>query len=147
MTLETELHDELRNICGKGELEFQASSEGYFVLLEQRFPLIGSKIDWSQVPTSIERRFDVLDSERHADAAAAFMEEISASQNFAPETRIVVIGDSAMEGAVVLSLQVLRACLRSFVMMPQHTYVTNAEASWCMAFTMEGDLCFGRAPT
>jgi hypothetical protein len=66
--------------------------------------------------------------------------------NDSEERVVIAIGDSAMEEAVSLPLGVLRASIRDFLELPQHLYVLPEDASWCLSFTMEGDLAFGHAP-
>src|SRR5262249_4038288 len=100
----------------------EPSSGTYFDMLQKRFPVRGSKIDWDRVSMARVNRVDTADSEQYLDDAEAFAHDIQESERLYPDYRVVVIGD-----------------------MPQHTYVLAPDAEWCLAFTLEGDLCFGYA--
>ncbi|MBI4511516.1 MAG: hypothetical protein HY698_17920 [Deltaproteobacteria bacterium] len=118
----------------------------YFRILERRFPVVGSKIDWERVPRAIVRETDPQDPERHARDAATLLLDVVEAEGISEERVVIAIGDSAMEKVVSLPLGVLRASIRDFLELPQHLYVLSEDASWCFSFTMEGDLAFGHAP-
>jgi hypothetical protein len=119
--------------------------ERYFRLLEQRFPLAGSKIDWTRVPRSIVVEADPQDADSQLRHATSLLLDVTAAEGIADERVVVVIGDSAMEDAVSLPLAVLRAAMPAFLALPQHLYVLPEDGSWCLSFTMEGDVAFGHA--
>lgn len=147
MTPEEELLEDLQREHPAPEIAVEPSSDAYFALLQRRFPVRGSKIDWDRVPAARVRRADLADSEKYFEEASAFAEEVWSSEQLDPALLVVVVGDSAMKSALSMSLQTLRSCLPGILRMPQHTYVLPPDASWCMVFTMEGDLCFGHAPS
>ena len=146
MTPEEELLAELRREYAIEEVEVEPSSVDYFRRLEERFPMWGSKIDWDHVPRSRTLHLETSDSEVYFNQAEALANEIWSAAKIDFDRQVVVIGDSATEVALKMRLQVLQSCLRRILTMPQHTYVLAPDASWCMAFTMEGDVCFGYAP-
>jgi hypothetical protein len=145
MTPEQELREALERQYSEAGIVFEPSSNEYFDLLQKRFPVCGSKIDWDRVSTARVKPVDTS-SEQYFDDAMKFAEEIFESELRDPQSLVVVIGDSAMEGALRMPLSTLRSSLRSILRMPQHTYVLAPDAAWCLVFTMEGDLCFGYAP-
>lgn len=147
MTPEEELRQELQREYPGSTIVVDPSSSGYFDMLRRRFPVRGSKIDWDRVPMAKVRRVATSSSEQYFDDAEEFAEEIVGSERLDREREVVVIGDSAMEGALRMPLFAFRSFLRSILRMPQHTYVLDADATWCLVFTMEGDLCFGYAPS
>jgi hypothetical protein len=140
-------------LCEQLQREFassivvESSSTEYFALLEKRFPVQGSKIDWERVPTAKVRRAHAADTERYLAEAAAFVQEVLESEQLDRECQVIAMGDSAMEKALRMPLSTLVLCLRNILPMPQHTYVLAPDAAWCLVFTMEGDLCFGYAPS
>jgi hypothetical protein len=145
MTPEEELLDELRRRHASREIEVQPSSAGYFEALERRFPVRGSKIDWERVPGARVLHVEITASEAYFDQAVAFAKENWIAERLDQEQQVVVVGDSAMEVALKMPLRVLETSLRSILRMPEHNYVLAPDASWCMVFTMEGDMCFGHA--
>lgn len=146
MTPEDELLEELRPERAKAEIRVESSSMPYFELLQSRFPVCGSKIDWDKVPGAMVQRMELIDSEQYFDEAERFLEKVLAEKRLDTEREVVVIGDSAMEYALKMPPKTLALCLRRILRMPQHTYVLRPDGSWCMTFTMEGDACFGHAP-
>jgi len=145
MTPEEELREELERENPGATITVERTSSGYFDMLQKRFPVRGSKIDWGRVPTAQVRRADTANSEKYFDEAARFTQEILDSEQLDLECHVIVVGDSAMEGAFRMPLWALRSSLRSILRMPQHTYVLDPDAAWCLVFTMEGDLCFAYA--
>ena len=146
MTPEDELLEVLQSACATGKIEILSSSDAFFRLLEKRFPVCGSKIDWEEVPGSVVRNTGTDDSEVHFDECEAFAAATWQAEDISRDQTVVVIGDSSMNVALVMSIGTLTACLREILRMPQHTYILPKDASWVMVFTMEGDLCFGYAP-
>ena len=122
------------------------SPDSYFSILERRFPLVGSKIAWSQAPNSVMRETDSQDSERYARDAVKMLSDVVKAEGMADEQIVIAIGDSLMEDVVSLPLGILRESLSEFLELPQHLYVLPEDGSWCFSFTMEGDLAFGHAP-
>ena len=145
MTPEHELLEEIRPERERAELTVEPSSMPYFELLEKRFPVHGSKIDWDKVPGAVVQAMQLSDSELYFKEAGSFLEEILVKEQLDGEVQVVVVGDGAMECALRMPLKILASCMRRILRMPQHTYVLVPDGSWCMVFTMEGDACFGRA--
>ena len=147
MTPEEELRAELQQGYPGLPITIEPSSSEYFEMLQRRFPVCGSKIDWDRVPNSTIRRVNTVDSEHYFDEAIAFVREMLESEGLDRESQAVVIGDSAIEGAFRMPLYTLVLCLRTILRMPQHTYVLAPNGAWCLVLTMEGDVCFGYAPS
>ena len=126
---------------------YEQSSAPVFGRLQNMFPVGGSKIAWSRVPGSAVETADTSDGDSYLSAAESFFDRNLAGHGLSDEVEILVVGDSAMDGAVRMSLSSLRSCLGIVLGMPQHTYVLPQDAEWCFVFTMEGDLCFGYSPS
>ncbi len=124
----------------------EPSSRRYFGEVQRRYPVIGSKIAWSQVVGAVVESAAINDGDAYLAAAESFVDRSRAIHRLSDKEEVVVVGDSAMDGALRMSLESLRRCLGVVLGMPQHTYVLAQNADWCFVFTMEGDLCFGFAP-
>jgi hypothetical protein len=144
MTMEEELLEELRRDHPGPNIVVEPSSYEYFRLLERRYPLGGSKIDWDRVPTGRVR--PNADPARWTDEAVAFTEHVIKVERLDRGTHVVAIGDGPVDVALRLSLQTLVSCLPTLLHLPQHTYALPPDGRWCLAFTMEGNLSFGYAP-
>jgi hypothetical protein len=136
----------LQRYEGNELVRSSGSSDPYFRLLEHRFPVVGSKIDWERVPNDVVRVTDPTDSERYARDATTLLTEIVQAERLSDEQQVIVIGDSAVERALVVPMRVFQESLNWFLELPQHLSVIRDDGSWCFSFTMEGDLAFGRAP-
>ena len=117
----------------------------YFRILERRFPIVGSKIDWEKVPHAIVKGSNSENSEKYFRDATTLLADVAKMERISEEEVVIAIGDSAMEEAVSLPLGVLIIGVREFLELPQHLYVMAEDGSWCFSFTMEGGLAFGRA--
>lgn len=138
MTFEEELLSDLELLVKKGEIVVEPSSDGYFSELESRFPILGSKIDWDEVSGSEQEQ---ASAEAYASDCQRFFDEMV--NRFGLSGKCIVIGDSAVEIALVMSVEILQCNLQKIVSVPQHHYILANDYSWCMSFTMEGDMAFG----
>jgi hypothetical protein len=146
MTLEEELRDALRRLVPESAIVFEASTADYFHLIEKRYPLGGSKIDWRHVPVAKDRDVDIT-AERYFDEALAFTEEVLASERFDREREVLVLDDGNIDPALRMSLSTFIVCMHEILKTFHHTYVIPADGSWVLVYTMEGNLNFGYAPT
>ena len=71
MTPEEQLREELKRDYPGSTIIMEASSSGYFEVLQRRFPVCGSKIDWDKVPAARVCRVDTANSEQYFDEADA----------------------------------------------------------------------------
>jgi len=147
MTPQEELLDQLRDERARSEVLIHETADEYFTLIGDRFPVAGSKIDWDHVPKSIVRCVSTEDIDRYLNDADQFLAEVLSAEHLDKDQLVVVVNDRALEVALTMSLRTLVVCLRRILCVPQHTYVVAVDGAWCMAFTMEGDLCFGFAPS
>jgi hypothetical protein len=147
MTPEEELMDVLQREFAGNAITIEASSTQYFSLLQARFPMRGAKIDWDRLTTAKVRRVHTSNGEQYINDAMMFARETIETEQLDLTSQVVAIGDSAMDKSLKMPISTLLLCLPNIVAMPQHTYILATDASWCLAFTMEGDLCFGFAPS
>lgn len=112
-------------------------SSTFFARLARAYPVNGSKIDWGRVPHAIERTHEQSNMEEFV----SFFDEVVGKYSLAGE--VIYVGDSATDFAFASSVECMREVLPELVAIPQHHYFIGPETSWCMCFTMEGDMGFG----
>jgi hypothetical protein len=110
-------------------------------LINERFPFVGSKIDWTSVSGSIVEK---LSSTDEILQCKAFMS--SCLRGMDGKSPVVVVGDGLMNFQIETTISGIAYCLDDVLGLPQHTYITSPLCEWCLVFTMEGDMCFGNAP-
>jgi hypothetical protein len=107
------------------------------------YPTLGSKIDWSRVPNSIERFEE--DTTLQVERFVSFFDEVA--QKFGLAGDVVYVGDSATDFALAGAMEHMKEALPELLGIPQHHYFIGSECSWCICFTMEGDMSFGFSPS
>jgi len=141
MKFEEELILSLDELIKSGDVVVEKSSDKYFAQLGTSFPTFGSKIDWEEVPGSVEE--NVKDDE-YIESCLKFFTRICAEYGI--KGRVVLVGDSALSCALIMSVEVLKRCIKNVLEIPQHHYIFPKDFSWCISFTMEGDMTFGFKP-
>jgi hypothetical protein len=140
---EAELRKALHAAIESHRIKELGDSAPVFAKLMTAYPASGSKIDWDRVPGSIER---VEEEEAlQAEQFTAFFDEVI--QKFRLAGDVVYVGDSATDFALMGSLGCMREVLPELLAIPQHHYLIGPESSWCLCFTMEGDMGFGFRPS
>lgn len=138
---ETELLKDLAAEIHAGSIEIVQDSSAYFSKLAECYPVLGSKIQWSKVPESIEQ------SEKSADlqlaAFSVFFEKMVSLHNLSG--RVIYMGDSAISFSLISFVEKFAKHLNTLLSIPQHSYFVAADYSWCIAFALEGDMSFGHA--
>jgi hypothetical protein len=117
-------------------------SSPFFSRLMRRYPTVGSKIDWQSIPGSVERAEH--DESLQLKRFISFFDEVV--QRFELAGDVIYLGDSATDFALAGSMERMREALPDLFAVPQHHYLITPDASWCICFTMEGDMAFGFAP-
>lgn len=141
MSFEEELLADLDGFIKSGDISIEDSSEVYFGRLAEVFPLGGSKINWDQVTDSIvvtaSNKNDVTE---WVDFFYETIDEKGLSGN------LVYINDSAIDCALTMPVETLKQCIKQILEYPDHHYLIGEKYTWCMTFTMEGDMTFGFKP-
>jgi hypothetical protein len=134
---EREILEKLKGPIERGEVTVShKEDETYVALLSRRFPryfphegaLFVAEFDYDD-PPSYESLFD------------RFVETIG----LPADALLTVIGESSTKLAYTLSIAVLRQYLGDFLGLPQHTYIVDENADWCLCFRMERYGGFGHA--
>jgi hypothetical protein len=120
-----------------------ANSDQYFRALEEYFPLFGSKIDWSKVFCACEEKINYNQFEM---SVLGFFDKAAEALGLHAASAMIFIGDSAMDVALSTTAEIMRRYLIDVVDMPQHTYIVPQDVSWCLSYTMEGNMAYGRRP-
>lgn len=141
MTFEEELLLSLDGLIKSGDVVVDKSSDNYFAQLGSKFPVVGSKIDWEEVPGSVE---EIAKDDEYIESCLSFFMKMCKKNNL--NGKVIVIGDSAIESAFIMPIEVLKSNLKKVLGIPQHHYIIADDYSWCMSFTMEGDMAFGFNP-
>jgi len=115
-------------------------------VLRSRFPFTLGRVDWRFVPgsTTKEESPIELDRDTEVDHAVAFLLQCLESAKHDPKF-VAVVGDNTDEEYEVL-LSDLPELLRD-IDKPEHKYVFALDGSWCLLWSLEGQLGFGIAPT
>ncbi|MDF0584160.1 hypothetical protein [Bradyrhizobium yuanmingense] len=140
---EAELRKALRKEIESHRIRELGDSSPFFAQLTKAYPAGGSKIDWGRVPGSIERVEE--DEALQVEQFAKFFDEVI--QTFRLSGDVVYVGDSATDFALTGSLECMREVLPELLAVPQHHYIVGPDSSWCVCFTMEGDMGFGFRPS
>lgn len=140
---EAELRKALRAAIESHRIKELGDSSPFFAQLMATYPVSGSKIDWGRLPGSIERVEE--DEAIQAEQFTAFFDEVI--QKFRLAGDVVYVGDSATDFALTGSVGCMRDVLPELLAIPQHHYLIGPESSWCLCFTMEGDMGFGFRPS
>ncbi len=139
---EAELRHVLHFAMESNRIRDLGNSSPFFAQLMKAYPSCGSKIDWARVPGSVER------AEERADFQiiqfVSFFDQVV--QKFRLVGDVVYVGDSATDFALAGSMECMREALPELLAIPQHHYLMGPDGSWCMCFTMEGNMGFGFHP-
>jgi hypothetical protein len=124
-----------------GEMTVDASSDRYFARLQAAFPVLGSRIVWSKVPGAVEAS---AVREAYSKDCIHFYDRVRSA--YALAGPCVVIGDGQVHFSLVTTVKHLRGHLAGILAIPQEHYIASADFTWCIAFTLEGEMAFGYAP-
>lgn len=139
---EAELLDELSEDIASGNIHVLTSADEHFAALSARYPICGSKIAWSRIVGSIERSERRDDFE--FDAFVDFFNEMIALNGL--NGAVIYIGDGLINFALDSSIEIFSKKLKEIFSIPQHHYFLAPDYSWCMVFSMEGDMSYGCMP-
>ena len=126
----------------KEKLKVSWDSDVFFSQLQGAFPVVGSKIAWDHVPGRV--------GNTTASGAVTVPERmsffVSVRERYSLSGPSQYAGDSLVHFLVSADLEEMEALLPRVLDIPQHHYVAAPDASWCFAFTMEGDADFAFSP-
>jgi hypothetical protein len=126
-------------------IEYGANNtEMYFDLLNARFPVTGTKIDWDSIFSKCKKTAKYTIPTDFSD----FIQEIKKDcpQWGNEDEDIIYIGDSLTERAYNISFAQLVDFFKLINEIPQHHYFLNKNADWCLSLDMSNDIDFSFAP-
>lgn len=138
---EQDLREALSSPIAAGVIEVWPSDRSVVEGLERAFLFSGSKISWEavrghQAATQAQQGheefrcfFDARRSDLGGDRIAFYL------------------NDNLMNCAARASLFAFQRHLDVILRMPAHHYFVAADFSWCIVYTMEGDIDFGWSPS
>jgi hypothetical protein len=142
-TYDEELREALKLDFESGSIRELGDSLQFFQILSEEYPCKGSKIDWSRVPNSTERAEG--DACLQSDRFISFFDEMR--EKYGLTGIVLYIGDSATDCALEGAIDTMRLVLAELLNIPQHHYFIGPDYTWCMSYTMEGDMAFGFRPS
>jgi hypothetical protein len=140
-TYEDDIRKALKIEFDLGYLTEVGPAKDIFDLLMKAYPFSGSKIDWKRVPGAVECFAGETSNTNKSAKFTTFFNEVC--DRFALIGPVVYIGDSATGFALAGSVETIRRVLSILIETPQHHFFVGPNASWCICFTMEGDMDFG----
>jgi len=108
--------------------------------LEAAFPFSGSKIDWSAV-AGHDRAVETHPNE-HTDFLEFFARH---ARRLGAGNEAFYLCDGPWDFVLSATLFTFERHLPLFITVPAHHYFISQDFSWCMVYTMEGDIDFGRS--
>ncbi len=134
---EEQLRQALSSPITAGVVEIMPSDSDVIRGLERAFPFVGSKIKWGGARghlTATQIRPDHEDFRRFFDARR---------NDLGGDRAAFYVNDGLLDGCARASLFTYQRHLNSILSLPGHHYFVAEDFSWCIAYTMEGDIDFG----
>lgn len=126
--------------AGKGNVVCaEGGADEVFTRVMERYPVHGSKIDWSRVEGSVEEQEWNLDL--HSQSFEQFFRD--AVSRFGLSGEVVYVGDGLTDFALSGSIEGFEGLLGDIFEVPHHHYFLGSDIDWCMCFSMEGGMSFG----
>lgn len=125
-----------------GLIKVENDSEALFAQICDLYPTVGSKIDWGAVPESVQEF--AARGQGQTSALVGFFNTIVVRNDLHGSVKYA--GDSAIELTYEGPIGIFQDKLEGILHIPQHHYFCDLNLNWCMALTMEGDMCFGYRP-
>lgn len=147
-----EILHEIALWIGAGNVRVEEGNQKYFDLLERRYPIGFNRIEWRGVGGHSEA--SVLPVDQHVISYAQHVRVLSAyrkvlkgwfdKNGIGMDDRVVCVGDDT-DVSLRMTIGTLLECFPELFAIPQHSYVFPEGGSWCLNYTMEGQLFFGVA--
>lgn len=147
-----ELLEELKPWIDVGQVQIERESDKYYKLLGNNYPIGVNRIDWRGVREYLA--FDVFpidksvttgnDKEQLLYKHRNMLLKLFVSNNIKSKDCVVWTGDST-DVSLHMTIETLLELYPLLFSWPQHHYVLPSTGEWCLNYTMEGQLFFGRA--
>jgi hypothetical protein len=151
-SLSIELLQELKLWIDAGQVQVEGGNQKYFDILETQYPIGLNRIDWRGVREHLS--FDVFpirkepmagdETEQRLASCLNMLLEWLKSSGIALQEQVVWVGDVS-NISLHTTIETLLELYPLLFSWPQHSYVLPLTGQWCLNYTMEGQLFFGRA--
>jgi hypothetical protein len=134
---EDQLREALSSPIKSGVLEVFPSDSDVTNGLERSFPFAGSKIDWD----AVRGHSSTIQTESGHQEFRDFFD--ARRRELGGDRAAFYVNDALLDCAARASLFTFQRHLDSILSIPGHHYFVAEDFSWCIAYTMEGDIDFG----
>lgn len=142
----------VKHWIGTGQVRIEPESDKHYQLLGSKYPIGVNRIDWRGVRE--HQAFDVLPHEIEAMTADEHKKRLAECRNVVLEwfrssdiellDWVVWTGDTT-NVSLHMTVQTLLELYPHLFSCLQHHYVLPLTGEWCLNYTIEGQLFFGRA--
>jgi len=133
------------NVLGKDIIAIEIdAADRYFELLNIRFPIAGTKINWDGFSSDCKKTAIYSEQTDFSDFIANIQNSCNCWKN--DEEDIIYIGDSLTENAYKLFFSDLISFFNLINEIPQHHYFLNENGDWCLCLDTSNYLDFSFAP-
>ena len=147
-----DLMRQLKEWVDRGDVSPAHGNQAYFDLLEAKYPIGLNRIDWRGVPS--HQVVDVLPMEDGLEisfeshvhkliSSRVALVELLASGSVDASDSVIWIGDGC-DLCLHMTVGTFLECYVVLFASSQHSYVIPANAEWCLNYTLEGQLFFGK---
>ena len=138
-----EIEVELQEQLDRSEVKVLAGDQ-FLRVIESAFPMGLNRIAWDKIPAKHHIRL----VEYSKAPVESFLESIRGEYPELDSYTVWVIGDDAIEQTYEMPFSLFCDRFDLFLSLPQHSYVIFGEsADFCLNYTFEDDLYFGRRPS
>lgn len=145
MSYDKEIVDKLRSCYDPGQIVILNDNSGFFDEIEKNFVIGLNRIDWIKNSYEFEAKIDLKDDLNAKVNILSFFQKVKNIMGIDDEVIVQIGGDEALDKVYELPLYMLEANVLDFFSLPQHTYVVPTDFSWCVNYTFEDILYFGRS--
>ncbi len=136
------LSDEIR----QSKIVIHPDDALFYDQIKAKYPTHIFGIKWNKLP--IHRSFEVkpgMSEEEHLVFAQIALKQFAEDANISDNEIIYVLGDGVLTVVLEMPFSVLLTHYSSIFRLPQHTYVTKRDYSWCFRCSFEGHVDYGKA--
>jgi hypothetical protein len=134
----------LRHYIDTGVVKVLLNTEEFDNSLMHSFPFVLGRIDWRAVPG---HKFVHINGDLTIGATQIrhFLDDLVKEQQIVRSAKVIYLGDACDVG-LCLDFASFLDLLPLIFDLPQHHYLIPSTCVWCVHYTFENDLFFGRSP-
>lgn len=135
---DTEFISSVKEILDKNNIEI-VDADFYIEKINEIFPFIGSKIDFSKLK---KNKYIVLEK-KILEEATSFINSIIQENKLDLREHLIYVGDGLTGKAYKFYLRDLTNILPYILDIPQHHYIISEKYSWGLNISFENEISFG----